>query len=180
MSEVLLKTLEAQVFLGFTGKINFMTRDQNQLLGCALFVDGELVNVKYKGSVGAKAFYNSCIEFMELKFKTLIEPEIITSQERLIKEPLSVLKSKLVTISDQYKLARSNKPPGYLTLSINPSFLNGDILINSAEFNLLCTLIDYNKVSDIYIKNELLDFEITDALISLRQKKAIKVMAQKE
>lgn len=179
METQVLQTIEEQIVLGFTGKINLTSKDAGQILGCAYMISGELVNVKYKGIQGRKAFYNACIESKVLEINTVIEPEIVSDRERKIDRPFSVLKRKMIEIAQKYEEAKKNRPPDNLKLLIIPDFLNREIEVNSAEFNLLCTLSDYNKVSDVYKHNPLLDYEITNALVGLRQKGAIKVVQEK-
>jgi hypothetical protein len=40
----------------------------------------------------------------------------------------------------------------------------------------MCTISDYSDVSEIYKNSKLLDFEITNALVNLRKKDALKVV----
>jgi hypothetical protein len=47
--------------------------------------------------------------------------------------------------------------------------------VTSDEFEVLAGLTDYNKVGDIYKNVNLLEYEITNALVSLRMKKALRV-----
>ena len=54
--------------------------------------------------------------------------------------------------------------------------IESNIEISPQEYSLLCTLSDYNMVDDVYNNNEMLDFEITQALVSLRKKEIIKVI----
>lgn len=175
----MLKTIEEQIVLGFSGKINLTSKDSGQILGCAYLINGELVNVKYKGIQGQKAFYNACIESSTSQIQTVIEPEIVDERERKIDRPFSVLKRKMIEISQRYEASKPARPADHLKLVIIPDFLTREIEVNSSEFNLLCTLSDYNKVSDVYKHNPLLDYEITNALVGLRQKGAIKVVLEK-
>lgn len=178
MDTQIISTIEEQVLSGFTGKINIVARESSQILGCAYIISGVLVNVKYKGAHGTKAFYNACIDSQDTQVSIVVEPEFVDDRERKIDTPFSVLKRRVSEVSDRYLEARENRPPDYLKLLVIPSFLSGEVQVNTAEFNLLCTLSDYNKVSDIYINNSLLDYEITNALVSLRQKGAIKVLSK--
>ena len=62
MSEQILNTIEEQVIINFTGKINILNSENKQMLGAILISDGQLVNAKYMGVEGVKAFYNACID----------------------------------------------------------------------------------------------------------------------
>lgn len=175
----IVNSIEEQIVSSFTGKINIVAQDSSQILGCAYIIKGSLVNVKYKGVQGVKAFYNACIDSQDTEVSIVVEPEFIDEREKKITTPFSVLKRKVTEISDKYNDSKDKRPPDHLKLLIIPSFLNGELLVDSAEFNLLCTLSDYNKVSDVYKNNLLLDYEITNALVGLRQKGAIKVLSGK-
>lgn len=179
MKSTLLETLEKQVILGYTGKINLMSKKSGQILGCALLLEGSLINVKYKGRRGVKAFYSASLDSIKTDFKLIVEPEFINSKEREITTTFTSLKERLAEVIAQEELTKESKPPCNILLKINPSFLSGNIELKSDEYKVLCTLVSHSVVDDIYQKNSLLDFQITNALIGLRQKKAIKVAAQK-
>ena len=108
-----------------------------------------------------------------------MEAEIINLRQKKIHIPFAVLKRRLVEIADKTAQAQDSKPPNNLKLLINPTIMGGDQPLNSFEFRVLCTLSDYNKVADVYKNNSLLDYEITNALVGLRQKGAIKVVLDK-
>lgn len=179
MNTKIVSAIEEQVVLGFTGKVNIIALESSQILGCAYILSGKLINVKYKGVQGAKAFYNACVDSQDIQVSTIVEAEFVDERERKISTPFSVLKRKMTEIADKYTESKAKRPPDNLKLLIIPSFLSGEIQVNSAEFNLLCTLSDYNKVSEVYKHNPLLDYEITNALVGLRQKGAIKVVSDK-
>jgi len=179
LNSSLLKTIEDQIIFGFTGKINIMARERGQLLGCALLFEGHLINVKYKGCDGHKAFYNACIESFNINPRLVLEPEMVNGKDRKIDTPFSALKTKLIEVQAEYEAIKDSRPPKNISLTINPSFLSGNTQVSSHGFSLLCTLVDHSAVDDIYKHNSLLDFQITNALIELRQKKAIKVAVQK-
>lgn len=180
MSEKILAAIEEQVIINFTGKINILNPETKQILGNVLLIDGDLVNTKYQGTQGIKAFYNLCIEEnMGKDFDVIIEPEIIGKHERKIDHPFSVLKRRMYEMVSKYKEALKNRPPNNLKLILIPDFLRGQEEVSGEEYSLMCTMSDYNLVSDIYKHSPLLDFEITNALVMLRKKNAIKVVQVK-
>ena len=177
MSEQILETIEDQVIINFTGKINILGQENKQHVGAILLIDGQLVNAKYLGSEGMKAFYNVCIdEHMGKKFDIIVEPEIIDQRERKIDHPFSVLKRRMFEMINKYKAALKNRPPNNLKLILVPDFVKGSDDVSREEYSLMCTMSDYNLVSDIYKKSPLLDYEITNALVLLRKRNAIKVI----
>lgn len=180
MSEQILKAIEEQLILGFTGKLNILDSDSKQLLGAAYIIAGKLANFKYLEVEGIKAFYNACIEEKNGKQMEIItEPELIDIRESKIQQPFSVLKRKMYDIADKYEKSKKNKPPGHLKLIVQPGFITSDQEVNSLEYSLMCTISDYSLVSDIYKKSSLLDYEITNALVGLRKKNALKVIQHK-
>lgn len=180
MSEKILETIEEQVIINFTGKINVLNPDSKQTLGVVLLIDGNLVNTKYLGSQGIKAFYNLCIdENLGKEFDVIVEPEIIGKHERKIDHPFSVLKRRMYEMVSKYKDAMKNRPPNNLKLILIPDFIRSQEEVSGEEYSLMCTMSDYNLVSDIYKHSPLLDYEITNALVMLRKKNAIKVVQVK-
>ena len=177
MSEQILKIIEEQIIINFTGKVNILGSENKQHIGAVLLIDGQLVNTKYMGTEGMKAFYNLCIdEHLGKEFDIIVEPEIIDQRERKIDHPFSVLKRRMFDMINKYKEALKNKPPNNLKLILVADFLIGESEVSREEYSLMCTMSDYNLVSDIYTKSPLLDYEITNALVLLRKKNAIKVI----
>ena len=151
------------------------------MIGSIILKDGTLFNVKYQGIEGIKAFYNLCVdEYLDLKnFKIVVEPEIVDLREYKITSPFLALKSKMYDIAEKYKASSKQRPPNNLKIMLLPEFLNSEINVNASEFSLMCTLSDYNLVSEIYNHSPLLDYEITNSLVSLRKKQALKVIQVK-
>lgn len=173
----LIDIIEEQVLVNFTGKVNVLTVESSQLLGHLLFCDGQVINAKFKDSSSLKAFYSICLEDLAHdKNKYIIEPEIVDISLKRIHYPFKVLKRKLIDIAEQYRSSMDQKPPMGLKILIEAAFIKEGADIARNEYDLLCTISDYNLVEDIYRKSDLLDFEITNALVSLRKKKALKVI----
>ena len=180
MNDNIIRTIEEQAIINFTGKVNILAKESKQHIGAVLLINGELVNTKYLGCEGMKAFYNLCIdEDMGKEFDIIVEPEIIDKKEKKIDHPLGVLKKRMAQMINNYKEALKNRPPNNLKLILIPEFLSGKEEVSGAEYSLMCTMSDYNLVSDIYQKSPLLDYEITNALIMLRKKNAIKIVEVK-
>lgn len=180
MDEQILHTVEEQIIINFTGKVNVLSAETKQHLGAILLLDGQMVNAKYLGSEGLKAFYNMCIDENQGKvFEIVVEPEIIDKREKKIDHPFSVLKRRMYEMVSKYKEALKQRPPNNLKLVLVPEFIKNDQDVTREEYSLMCTLSDYSLVSDIYRKSPLLDYEITNALVQLRKKNAIKVIQVK-
>lgn len=179
--EHLIYILDEQVSVGFTGKVNIQDPSSKQHLGTILMVDGDVVDCSYKAAKGLKAFFNLCVdEFDNIGIGYIVEPELIAITKRTIQYPYSVLKRKIVETVEKYREAKSNKPPEDLKILIQPGFIESGAVVSGNEFDLMGTISDFNKVADIYEKSDLLDYEITNALVSLRKKDALKVIKNKE
>jgi hypothetical protein len=173
----LFNILEEQASVGFTGKVNLLRPVSKQYLGMAVFDMGELVSIQYRKLNGLKAFYKVFIDLSDgEELDGVVEPEIIDDISRDIHYPLSKLREKLDTVIREYQASKSQRPPDGVKLLINADFFSKDDAVSGEEFELLCTITDYSKVSDIYFHSKLLEYEITYALVSLRKKGALVVV----
>jgi hypothetical protein len=179
-NKLLFDVIDEQVAVAFTGKINILDVSSSQLYGFIAIYEGEIITVIFKKVGGQKAFYNILIEESEQQsFRYVVEPEIVTDQDKNIHYPVSVLKSRAQEVLENYQASKSNKPPQNIKLSIDPEFITSNQEVSGDEYDLLLTISDYNRVEDIYQNCPLLDYEITNALVSLRRKKALKVIQLK-
>ena len=71
---------------------------------------------------------------------------------------------------EQFEELNKLRPRNDLRIDINPENFNFSIGINKSEFDVLCDIIDYSVVEKIYYNSDLLDFDITTALISYGKK----------
>lgn len=180
MKDYLIPILDEQNSVGFTGKVNVLNPSTKQHLGFIALYEGQVYNTKYKGVEGIKAFFNLCVdEFENIELQYVVEPELVDSSQKQIHYPYGTLKRKIKDVIEKFKESKSNKPPGHLKILIKPAFMADGEEVNGEEFELLCTLSDYNLVSDVYQNCKLLDYEITNALVSLRKKNALTVVAKK-
>lgn len=176
-SEELFPILDEQVSVGFTGKVNVLDPSNNRHLGVIELFEGEVFEAKYGGVSGLKAFYNVCVAAFEegSSFKYVVEPELVQTTNK-IHYPYNVLKRKVAQIVEIYKENKALRPPDELKLLVNPRFVEAGEPVSATEFDLLSSIADYNSVKEIYKNCELLDYQITNALVSLRKKKAITVV----
>jgi hypothetical protein len=180
MDERLISILEEQYSVGFTGRVNVLNSTTKQLLGEIIIFDGQIVFCKYKGVEALKAFFNICVDEYEGESLTfIVEPELFDITKRHIHYPFGVLKRKISEVIENYSASKANRPPDHIKILIKPGFMADGEVVSGEEFDLLCTLSDYNLVSDVYKNCQLIDFEITNALVSLRKKDALTVVAKK-
>jgi hypothetical protein len=174
----LLSVIEEQVLVKFTGKVNVLSKINKQYFGHLILKDGDLIDVVFKRIFGLKAFYQIAIEEHMLEhFAYVVEPEIVDDAKQSIHYPFLVLKNKLHEVIQKHLESVKFKPPQHLKVTVEVGFLNSRPNLNQNEFEVLDTLTEWNLMEDIYLKCKLLDHEITMALVSLRQKGALKIIA---
>lgn len=176
MNNSLLEVIQEQIFFGFTGKINVVAGPSSQLFGQLLVKDGKIISVLYKGKLGLAGLSSLFIEGRNNKdFNYMVEPEVVLERSGDLNLDYEDCLRLAQKIDDSHKDLEKLKPNKNLRLLINGQFVISGEEIDSHEFSTLKTIIDYNKVDDIYKNTKLSDQEITQALISLRRKKALKV-----
>ena len=181
----LLDLLLEQTNFNFTGKINILKGKSNQFVGAIYQLEGQVVRFDYKALKGKKALFQLVVDIENEDpgrtqndgvYKFVPEPEIVEGNDiefRFAPQDIGeIIEKASLYAKDEGKL----RPPGHLRLLINPDFaIQGDI-VGQVEYDLLVLLTEYSKVEDLYSHSELLDFEITSSLVSLRKKGAIKVV----
>jgi hypothetical protein len=178
--ESLLKHIEEQSLISFTGKINVLKSDNNQHIGVVFLKEGEIIDCSYFGRTGKKGLYALVFEEIGSQefHKFIIEPEIIKDSQVKFTYSFDDFYQKVQERYELYQKIKRLRPPSYLRLSIDPNFIKPkcQIKIDGFEFDVLSAMVNHKKVPDIYLNCPLYDYEITGALISLRKKKAIRVI----
>jgi hypothetical protein len=173
------KILREQSSIGFDGRIVFQGNDSGQLKGEILVHNGDIAGCNYNGASGKKALLNLAYEdFAEIvKFSYVVEPEVISQDKIQFEFGLNDFEQTFREVFEKIKSTKKLKPPSNKRLLINPDFVCRGEKISATEFDILCIISDFGKVSDIYRNSSLLDFEITLGLVSLRKKGALKVVS---
>lgn len=174
----ILSIIEEQISVEFTGKVNVLSLYNRQFLGHLIFKDGEILQVSFQGQKGLKAFYQILIqEFSLTPYEYVVEPEVVDEKERQIHYPYAVLKNKLQEVLKLYKESLKLRPPDNVKILSEASFLTSHEAVSPEEFEVLMTLTEWSNPNDVYRQCPLLDHEITLALVSLRKKGALKIIA---
>lgn len=177
----LLNTIEEQIAVQFTGKVNVLSNFNRQYLGHLLFKNGEIFQVVFQQHRGLKAFYQLIIqEFTLHSFTYVVEPEVVEEKERKIHYPYAVIKNKMTDVIKQYRDSLKYRPPENVKILIDAEFIDDTLPVTPQEFEVLETLTEWNTPFDIYQHCGLLDHEITMALVSLRKKNALKIVASRK
>ena len=176
----LIHRLEEQISIEFTGKVNILGQENSQFMGVVLFQDGDIVDCKYEVLVGEKALLHLIVDDVtsKRKFRFVVEPEIVSLSKHAI--DFKHLKKRASQIVERFVHSKNLRPPEHLNLLIPEEFISEKKerypSLNSGEFKVLCAIVDYSNVKDIYSSLNLHEYEITDLLVSLRKKKAVKVV----
>jgi hypothetical protein len=172
--------LEEQSAVRFTGRINVLSSFNHQYLGHALFLQGNLVSMDFQGNRGLKALYQLCLQEHALQsFNYVVEPEVVETTERQFSHGIPDLRRMLERAMEDYQSTLKLRPPESVRILVDPDFLEDSLPVTRQEFTVLTTLTQWNKAYDIYQHCPLLDHEITLALVNLRKKSALKIVATK-
>lgn len=178
MESRVMAVIEEQIAVQFTGKVNILAAFNRQFLGHILFKSGEVIQVIFQGQRGLKAFYHLIIQEYSLQsFDYVVEPELVDEKERQIHYPFAVIKNKMADVLKQYRESLKVKPPENVKMLIVAGFIDSNHPVDPHEFSVLETLTEWNTPYDVYQNCQLLDHEITWALVSLRKKGALKIIA---
>lgn len=181
MNFILFKAIEQQQIVCFTGRINILKASNKEWLGCLYLIDGHIVNAKCGALLPLKALIKLVIDYQNQKDKLelIVEPERLSDDYRKLDFPQSILAKKISDTLLKMTEARDKRPPNNLKLFIRPEFVKNGGDITADEFKILQLVSDYNLVKDIYENSDLFEFEITNILVNLRKKEALKVVEVK-
>lgn len=173
----LMEILKEQSAFGFTGKINLLLASNGQFQGVIYQIEGIIVGANFGQLKGKKALYKMIFEDVESssQFKFIVEPELVAGEHLSLKMSFDEVKGEAQAIYQKYVLAKKLKPAPHLRLLVDPEIIVTSDEISPDEFDILSVLTEYCTVADIYKNSKLMDYEVTNALVSLRKKRAIKV-----
>lgn len=180
MESKVMGVIEEQISVEFTGKVNILASFNRQFLGHLLFKNGQIVQVIFQNFKGLKAFYQLLIQEYSLQsFDYVVEPELVDEKDRQIHYPYAVLKNKLADVLKLYRESLKLRPPENVKILVDAEFIEDSLPVTPQEYDVLEALTEWSSPFDIYQNCHLLDHEITLALVSLRKKGALKIVAPK-
>lgn len=173
------KILREQSAIGFDGKVIFQDSSTSRLLGEILMSSGKIVGCLYSGAIAKKALLNILYDDFSdnCSFNHVVEPEVISQGKHQLELKVSDLETEISALYEKIESTKKLRPPGNKRVMVNSDFVCRGAEISSKEFDILCTISDYGKISEIYLNSGLLAFEVTLALVSLRKKGALKVLS---
>jgi hypothetical protein len=174
----LLAILNEQEAFGFSGRINVLMRSNNQLIGVVFQYEGKIIGANAGHQKGKKALFYLIFNDVDSTdlYKLVVEPEVISPICFMFELTFSEVKFLAEKQFPEYLQAKKLKPPTHLKLLINPDIIFNSNDVTPEEFAVLSVLSEFSTVQEVYQSSNLLEFEITNALVSLRKKKAIKVL----
>jgi hypothetical protein len=172
--------IEEQMSVSFTGKVNILSNFNRQYLGHLVFSSGEIIKATFQGHRGTKAFFQIIVQEYSLNsFVYIVEPEIVDELERDIFLPYASLKLKMEEVIRLYRDSIKLRPPDHVRIVLNADFMEKQQNLAIHEFTVMLTLTEWSSPFDVYQHCPLLDHEITYALVGLRKKEALKIVAAK-
>ncbi len=172
-----MEVLKEQASFGFTGKVNLLLTSNGQFQGVVYQHEGAIVGASFEQLIGRKALYKMIFEDVESDshFKFIVEPELVAASYFTMRLSFDEVKAEAQKIYQKYVQAKKLKPAMGLRLVVDPEILVSSEDITPEEFDILSVLAEWCMVSDVYKYSKLMEFEITNALVGLRKKRAIKV-----
>lgn len=173
----LIEVLKEQASFGFTGKVNLLSKENGQFLGVIYQQEGLIVGAQIRDLKGKKALLKMIFDDVESNenFKFIVEPEVLSDEIFSMKISFEEIKLEAQKHFQEYVAAKKLRPAPHLKLVIDPEIIVSKDDLSPQEFDVLAVISEWCKVSDIYKYSKLMDFEVTQALVSLRKKRAIKV-----
>lgn len=173
----LMDVLKEQASFAFTGKVNVLLQSTGQFLGVIYQSEGVIVGAQFLQYVEKKALFKMIFEDVDShnKYKFVVEPEVISEDKHTFKLHFEDLKKEAEAYYSRYQASTKLRPAPNLKLVIAPEIIVNNLALSPNEYDVLSILAEWCTVSDIYKYSKLMEFEVTDALVSLRKKRAIKV-----
>jgi len=173
----LIKILGENYSFLFSGRVNILSKVSKQYLGAIIQSEGRIVNAKYLSLSGKKALASILMELKGSKvFSFVSEPEVVLSSDHVFEMSEGQFLKFKNDYFEQYEELNKLRSSNDLKLIVDPNNFNFNLGLSKGEFDVLCSIIEHSIVGDIYRRSDLLDFDITTALISLRKKGILKVL----
>jgi len=174
----LVELLEEHTQLSFTGRINILDSVSSQFLGAIFLKEGRIVNAEYSAKSGKKGLMAILYQYFNAtkKLRHVPEPEIIEDESLAFNLSIDQFRKIMGAFFEDFKILKKYEPSKALKLDINPSFISSGQDLTPEELKILNLICGGIKTSEVYNQLDELDFAITQALVSLRKKGALKVV----
>lgn len=174
----LIKIIEEQTVFAFTGKINVLLKENNQYVGAIWQKEGLIVQAQVGQLKGKKALLRIVFDDLELPehFHFMVEPEVVNLDETSFELSYEAFYRELQRIYNDYQQSKKLRPADHLKLAVSGDFIIDGLELSPEEYDVLCSISDNGQVGALYAQSKLYEFEITNILVQLRKKKAIRVV----
>lgn len=174
----ILNLIDEQRYISFSGRINILYKSNTQLVGTILLKDGAIHYVKYKTFFGRRALVSVVMEeLFAQSIKYILEPEMIDSVNKNIFVEFDFIKFYIIQIIEETQKSLQLRPPPQIHLKIDSNFVAEGSEISPLEYDILCLISGISNVGQLYQNQAVVqDFEITNSLVRLRNKKALLVI----
>lgn len=173
MAKLLEEIIENQITVEFTGKLQLLDSTDFSSLGYISFKNGRIVDAKFENKIGERAFISAMIH--ESRCKVILETEF-SDQKQTISISYRQLIENFEEAFINHKYYEYFTVPTHVELKVNSDFLRRGADLTHTEYAVLLALAKAGHQSLSRDLN-LLDYEITKTLISLRKKNALKTIA---
>lgn len=178
MVQSLLDIISEQADFSFTGKINVLSKENNQFIAAVYQFEGFIIKCNYGKFEGKKALFNLLVASLRPSvFRFVSEPELVSEDMAEFKLDKPQLIKELQYYINEIQECQRLKPPAHIKIAINPDFISHGDNVSHSEFEILKLLTEYSKVTDIYKNSTLLENEVTLGLVGLRKKRALRVVS---
>ena len=173
----LLKTLQEQVHIGFSGRVNLLIGNEKRYAGHVLMDGGVVVDCRYEGATGKPALLMAVsYDTFNSSLSKVVEPEIITNDMKMI--TLSV--DEFAAEAKEYlrksiRLHKIGLPKGVAFSVKREAIFEDDLELLQDEYNLATLLWDFKSFSDIIEDTDMEEERVSIALFGLREKKVLRV-----
>ena len=172
----LVETILENMTISFSGRINILSDLNKQFIGSVVLSDGNLVDAKFRKMSGKKALASLLMEDKSaLGMSVVSEPELVSELEfsfNMAEQDFFKFKNDYF---EQYDLLKKLRPPKNLALSLNSKRLDIYTPLSFSEFDTMKLVLSCKNVGEMYETSNLLEFDVTKSLISLRKKGIILV-----
>ena len=175
MAKLLEEIIEEQITVEFTGKIQLLHHLDYSSLGYISFKDGRILDAKFENKTGDKAFISAMIH--EKRCKMIIEAEFGEQKKTITKNYRQLIEAFEEALINHKYYEHFSVPAG-IKLKVNPGFIQRGSSLTHSEYAVLLGLAK-TGYENLFRDLNMLDYEITKNLISLRKKGALKTVAKR-
>ena len=173
-----IETIEEHSLLNFTGRINILQGNSRKFCGAVYLLSGDVVYSQYLGQVSKHSIYKIIVDDIKNGDLSFVpEPEVIDASMVVISVTIDEIKAGARAYIENIQKLSKHAIPGDLSLRVDTSVFESDNLTYD-ELHTLTLVSEFNKVLDITKNSDMEKSRILTSLISLREKKALRVASR--